>query len=384
MGKMIYLDHAATTPVDPEVLRKMIPYFTEHFGNPSSAHPCGRHTAKVVSDARRDLSRMIGCSDSEIVFTAGASESNNLAIKGVAECYEEKRHFITSSFEHKASLNAMRRIEEWGHEVTYVDPRPDGIIDPRDVEEAMRPGETVLVSIMHVNNEIGTIQPIDDIGEICHRYGALFHTDATQSFCKLPLSCSENYDLISFSAHKFYGPKGVGGLYVNEGIELSCQIDGGSQESGLRAGTTNVPGIVGMVEAAKKMQPHIEDNLKKLKHLERVFLDAVRSNIPMSYVQGNANMKAPWIQNICFFEVDGATLRDLLGREGICVSRSSACATSGEPSHVLESIGLHEQLHPGAIRFSFGAHTTEAELLEAAKTTENLVRRLRGGRVRVG
>jgi len=379
---MIYLDYAATTPVDTEVLNEMLPFFTEHFGNPSSAHPCGQRSAKAVEEARQTISSAIGCSRAELVFTGGASEANNLAIKGIAEFYEDRKHFITSSFEHKAALNAMKKLREWGHEVTFIDPQPDGVINPRDVEEAMRPGETVLCSIMHVNNEIGTIQPIDDIGEICHHYGALFHTDATQSFCKIPLSCNENFDMVSFSAHKFHGPKGVGGLYVHEDIELTCQIDGGSQESGVRAGTSNVPGIVGMAAAAKKLHPNIEQNFRKLEHLERIFLESVKRSIPMSYVQGNSRMKVPWIQNVCFYEVDGGALREHLGKAGVCVSRSSACATSGEASHVLESIGLRKDMMPGAIRFSFGPETAEDEVLEAVDITAQLVRRLRSGAIR--
>ena len=374
---MIYLDYAATTPMDEEVLQAMLPFFVKFFGNPSSKHPCGQDAAKAVKRARGILSVLIGCKPKEIVFTGGASEANNLAIKGVAECYDEPKHFITSSFEHKATLQAMKKVESWGHKVTFVDPQDDGVINPKAIEEAITP-DTVLCSIMHVNNEIGTIQPIDDIADICRNNDILFHTDATQSFGKMPIDV-HNIDFLSLSAHKFYGPKGVGALYVSEDAHLTCQIDGGSQEGGLRAGTQNVPGIIGLATAAKMAFAEMRSNWEHQKELEQAFLKEVFDTTPMSYIQGNREFKVPWITNICFYEADGEKVRDQLGDRGYCVSRTSACALSGAASHVLEAIKTRGELLEGAIRFSFGRPTTKQQVIDAAKETSCIVAGLRKG-----
>ena len=309
----------------------------------------------------------------EIVFTSGASEANNLAIKGLAECFDEPKHFITTSIEHKAALNAMRDLQEWEHRVTVVPPGRDGIVDPRDIEEAIS-DDTVMVSCMLVNNEIGTIQPIDDIGDMCKSRGIGFHTDATQGFGKLPIRVGSNIDMLSLSAHKFYGPKGIGALYVGNdlGLTLKCQISGGSQEMGLRAGTLNVPGIVGMAEAARLACANMGPEWDRLKHLESVFLTRLRKTIPMMYVQGNEDYKVPWINNICFYGV-----RDELGRREICVSRTSACAKSGDKSHVLEAIGTPEALQDGAVRVSFGLRTTQERVCIAADALHDVVSSIR-------
>lgn len=375
---MIYLDYAATTPVDDRALEAMIPYFCEVFSNPSSKHSCGRKAAKAVEDSRKTLAGLLGASSpSEIVFTAGASEANNLAIKGLAECYEEPKHFIVSSFEHKCALNAMKCIQEWGHQVTFIAPKHDGVIDPRDVADAIR-DNTVLCSVMLVNNEIGTIQPIDDIADICHARGVLFHTDATQGFGKLPVRVS-NIDMLSLSAHKFYGPKGIGALYVSSEIPLRCQVSGGSQENGLRAGTLNVPGIVGMAKAAQVSCARMDEYYKKMRHFEELFLGLIRNNIPMVYLQGSEQSKVPWICNICFYDADAGRIRDMLGEREICVSRSSACAKdTDQASHVLEAIGTDAALLGGAVRFSFGARTTDERIRTAAHATAEIVAKLRG------
>jgi cysteine desulfurase len=375
---MIYLDYAATTPTDEEVLRAMMPFFTRIFGNPSSKHPCGEDASRAVKRARGILSALIGCKPKEIVFTGGASEANNLAIKGVAECYDDPKHFITSSFEHKATLQAMKKVEGWGHKVTFVDPQKDGIINPKSIEDAITQ-DTVLCSIMHVNNEIGTIQPIDDIADICRNNDILFHTDATQSFGKMPIDI-HGIDFMSLSAHKLYGPKGIGALYVSEDAHLTCQIDGGSQEGGLRAGTQNVPGIVGLAEAAKIAFSEMRENWEKQKELESAFIKQVFNTIPMSYIQGNQEFKVPWITNICFYEANGEKIRDLLGDRGYCVSRTSACALSNAASHVLEAIKTRPELMDGAIRFSFGRPTTNQQVIDAAKETACIVEGLREGK----
>lgn len=374
---LTYLDYAATTPVDSQVLEAMIPYFCEVFSNPSSKHTCGRAAAKAVSDSRKTMADLLGArSPDEIVFTSGASEANNLAIKGLAECFDEPRHFITTSIEHKAALNAMKDLQEWDHRVTFVSPREDGVVHPQDILDAIA-DDTVMVSCMLVNNEIGTIQPIDDIGDICRSHGIAFHTDATQGFGKLPVRVGSNVDMLSLSAHKFYGPKGVGALYVADELTLKCQISGGSQEKDLRAGTLNVPGIVGMAEAAKISCGRMREEWERLKALETLFLGLVRKTIPMSYLQGNYEHKVPWINNICFYNADAGRIRDELGKREICVSRTSACSRSGAQSHVLEAIGTNEALRSGAVRFSFGSRTNEDRIRHAAAELKDVVAKIR-------
>jgi len=374
---MIYLDYAATTPAYDEVVKAMIPYFCEVFSNPSSKHACGRKAAKAVSDSRKTMADLLGARDpSEIVFTSGASEANNLAIKGFAERFEDLRHFITTSIEHKATLQAMADLEEWGHRVTIVPPGRDGIIDPQDIVDAIE-DDTVLISCMLVNNEIGTIQPIDDIGDICHERGIAFHCDATQGFGKIPLRVGSNIDMLSISAHKFYGPKGIGALYVADELDIKCQIAGGSQENGLRSGTLNVPGIVGMAEAARVSCGKMRAEWERLKGLEELFLGLVHKTIPMAYLQGNPDAKVPWINNICFYGADSGRIRDELGKREICVSRTSACAKSGAKSHVLEAIGTNEAIVSGAVRFSLGSRTTEEKIRTAAAALKEVVAMLR-------
>ena len=374
---MLYLDYAATTPVAPEVFRAMEPYFCKIFANPSSKHTCGKLATKAVKDSRELLAALIGAQPDEIIFTSGASEANNLAIKGTAESLDEPAHFITSAFEHKAALNAMKDLQQWGHSLTIVKPRKDGVIHPEDVAKAIRP-DTVLCSIMHVNNEIGTIQPIDDIGDICQARNVKFHTDATQSFGKMPVRAQSNIDMISISAHKFYGPKGIGALYCKKNNSIKCQISGGSQEGGLRAGTTNVPGIVGMAAAAKFSISNMKKEWDRLSELEKSFVDLIRNEIPMAYIQGNPEYKVPWITNVCFFRADADKIRNELGEREICVSKSSACSKSGDPSHVLEAIGTPEALQSGAIRYSFGHPTKLSDVKLAAKETTCIVAGLRG------
>jgi len=374
---LIYLDYAATTPVDDRVLEAMIPYFCDIFSNPSSKHSCGKKAALAVQESRRMMAELLGArSPSEIVFTSGASEANNLAIKGLAENLDEPRHFITTALEHKAALNAVKDLGEWGHRVTIIKPNKDGIIDPSDIADAIE-DDTVLVSCMLVNNEIGTVQPVDDIGDICQARGVAFHCDATQGFGKLPIRVGSNIDMLSLSAHKFYGPKGIGALYVADEINLKCQISGGSQENGIRSGTLNVPGIVGMAMAAKLACSEMRQSYQKLKKFEGFFLDLVRRTIPMSYLQGSYENKVPWINNICFVGADAGRIRDELGKREICVSRTSACSKSGDKSHVLEAIGTHDALQAGAIRFSFGSRTTEEKLKIAATELRDIVSKIR-------
>ena len=270
----------------------------------------------------------------------------------------------------------MKDLEEWGHRVTIVDPGSDGIVNPQDILAEIS-DDTVLVSCMLVNNEIGTIQPIDDIGDICRAHGIAFHCDATQGFGKLPVRVGSNIDMLSLSAHKFYGPKGVGALYVASEVDIKCQISGGSQENGIRSGTLNVPGIVGMAEAAKISCGRIAEEMNRLRGLEQIFLKQIRKTIPMAWLQGNPANKVPWINNICFNGADAGRIRDELGKREICVSRTSACAKSGAASHVLKAIGTNEALVSGAVRFSFGSRTTEKKIRTAAAELRDVVARIR-------
>lgn len=379
---MLYFDYAATTYVDPRVLEQMNPYFEQYFANPSAKHKCGKKVQDAVDSSRSMLADLMGALPDEIVFTAGASESNNLAIKGVAECFETPRHFITTKFEHKSALEAFKQLCQWGHSVSFVSPGPHGVIDPQSIERAIIPGKTALCSIMHVNNEIGTIQPIHEIARICRENNILFHTDATQSFGKLAVKATPDIDFISISAHKFYGPPGVGALYIAKDIKVTCQIAGGSQENGLRAGTLNVPGIVGIAQAAKLAISHLKDEYDRLKSLEQQFLTGINLNIPMAFLQGDQAHKVPWINNICFHGVDGNKLRDELGNQDICVSMTSACAKSTQsPSHVLASIGTDSRLSGGAIRFSFGRRTTPEKIKTLIKETTRIVSEIRNGNI---
>lgn len=373
---MKYLDYAATTPCDPQVIEAMLPYFGEHFGNPNSKHAAGEAARDTVERSRASIAEHIGQRPEEIIFTSGATEANNLAIKGVAECHDDVMHFITSEIEHKAVLEAMRCLTEWGHKVSYIEPRHDGLIDPRDIEEEIREN-TVLCSIHHVNNEIGVIQPIQAMGDICHQYGIIFHTDATQSFGKMPMNMGEDIDMMSASAHKFYGPKGVGFLFCAEDVPLRCQLSGGSQESGLRGGTTNTPGIVGMAKALEIACPQIESFWDHTEALEQAFIEALRRNVPLCYVQGNTNQKVPWITNVSFYGVDGGKLREYLSERGFCVSRSSACAVSDGASHVLKSIDVRPELEHNAVRFSFGRETSLNDVLECAEAVRDGCNELR-------
>jgi cysteine desulfurase len=374
---VIYLDYAATTPVDGRVLEAMIPYFCEIFANPSSKHACGRKAARAVIDARKQVAKLIGATPGEIIFTGGASEATNLAIKGIADQHDEPVHFITSAFEHKATLSALEDMEELGHEVTLINPDKTGVIPAWAVEEAIQ-DNTVLISLIHVNNEIGTIQPIEEIGEIARENEILFHVDATQSFGKMPIDVNAwGIDLLSLSAHKVYGPKGVGALFVSDGIPLQSQISGGSQEGGIRAGTLNVPGIVGLGTAAKIAGAEMEEEWNRLEGLELGFIQLVQDRIGDVYLQGAHEHKVPWITNICFDGLDGGALRDALGAAGICVSRSSACAKSNSASHVLESIQCPKELSECAIRFSFGRKTTKERLQTTLETLEDIVMRMR-------
>jgi cysteine desulfurase len=376
----IYLDNNATTPMDPRVLEAMIPYFTEKFGNAASRnHPFGWVAEEAVDYAREQISKLIGCSEKEIIFTSGATESNNLAIKGVFEMYQSKgNHIITLTTEHKAILDTCHHLEKQGAEVTYLDVQPDGMVDLAKLEAAITP-KTILISIMYGNNEIGVVQEIKKISAIARKHGVLFHTDATQAVGKIPVNVeTDGIDLMSFSGHKMYGPKGIGALYVrrkNPRVKVTAQMDGGGHERGMRSGTLNVPGIVGLGKAAEIAMLDMEKDAIRLSAL-RDKLEAALSTLEESYVNGNKEHRLPHTTNISFKYVEGEGL--MMAMKDLAVSSGSACTSASlEPSYVLKSLGLNDDLAHSSIRFGLGRFTTDEEVDYAIEITKNAVNKLR-------
>ena len=373
----IYLDYAATAPVLPEVLDEMLPFFVSRYGNPSGIHGSGREARKAVEQARRQVAGALNAECDEICFTSGGSESDNLAIKGTAFALRNRGdHLITSRIEHPAVLSTCRWLEKQGFRVTYLPVDSLGTVSPESVREAIRP-ETTLVSIMTANNEIGTLEPVREIGEICHEAGVVFHTDAVQAVGLIPVDAKELHaDLISISAHKFHGPKGAGALYIRKGTRLDPVIHGGSQERGMRAGTENVPGIVGMGKAISMVtaeMPSVTERIRKLRdELEKLITErvqGVRRN-------GDPERRLPNNCHLSFSGIDSEAL--LLDLAGICVSGGSACtAGSTEPSHVLQAVGLEEDLLKGSIRFTLGRETTPEEIRKTAQVLPEIVDDLR-------
>jgi cysteine desulfurase len=344
----IYLDYHATTPMDERVLEAMLPYFREHFGNAASRnHAFGWVAEEAVEKARKQIASLINANPKEIVFTSGATESNNLAIKGVAEMYAEKgNHIITAATEHKAVLDTCKRLEKRGCRVTYLPVRPDGLIDLDQLRDSIT-DKTILVSIMYGNNEIGTIQDIRTIGQICHEKGVLFHTDATQAVGKIPVDViADNIDLLSCTAHKMYGPKGVGALYVrrkNPRVQLTAQMDGGGHERGMRSGTLNVPGIVGFGKAAELCQQLMPEEMPRLQRLRDKLKDGILAELDEVYINGTMERRLPHNLNMSFAYVEGESL--LMGINDIAVSSGSACTSATlEPSYVLKALGAGDDL----------------------------------------
>ena len=379
----IYLDYAATAPVLPEVLDAMLPFFVSAYGNPSGIHANGRETRKAVELARRRTAGVLGAESREICFTSGGSESNNLAIQGTAFAMRGKgNHIITSQIEHHSVLNTCRWLEKQGFRVTYLPVDADGTVNPENVRDAIRP-ETILVSIMTANNEIGTVQPVAQIGEICREKGVAFHTDAVQAVGMLRTDVREmNADLVSLSAHKFHGPKGTGALYIRKGTRLDPLIHGGSQERGLRAGTENVPGIVGLGKAIETAEAEREENAARIRGLRKVLTDRILQNIPGARMNGHPEHRLP---GNCHFSFPGTESEALLLRldlAGISASGGSAC-TSGsvEPRHVLQAIGLKDEMLHSSIRLTIGRETTLKEIEKTAQIMTEIVedlRKLRG------
>jgi cysteine desulfurase len=380
MNIPIYLDNNATTPMDPRVLEAMLPYFNEKFGNAASRnHPFGWVAEEGVDYAREQVAKLIGATEKEIIFTSGATESDNLAIKGVFEMYKEKgNHIITAVTEHKAVLDACKHVEKLGGRVTYLPVKEDGLVDLAELEAAMS-SETILVSIMYGNNEIGVIQPVKEIAAIAHKYGALFMTDATQAVGKIPVNViADGIDLLALSAHKMYGPKGVGALYVRRKgprVKVTAQMDGGGHERGMRSGTLNVPGIVGLGKACELAGLEMESEAKRLSAL-RDKLQSALTVLEESYVNGNVEHRLPHVANISFKYVEGEGL--MMAMKDLAVSSGSACTSASlEPSYVLKSLGLSDDLAHSSIRFGLGRFTTEEEVDYAIEVTKKSVNHLR-------
>ena len=377
--RSVYMDHSATTPVKPEVVQAMLPYFTEIYGNASSVHAFGLEARKGVMSARQTIADFIGAHADELYFTAGGTESDNWAIRGVAYANKAKgNHIITTTIEHHAVLHVCEMLEKEGFEVTYLKTDADGLISLKDLEAAIRPN-TTLISIMAVNNEIGTIQPIEEIGHIAKKHGVLFHTDAVQALGKIELDVNkQNIDLMSFSAHKLYGPKGIGALYVRKSVRIKNLMDGGAQEKKRRPGTENVPGIIGFGKAVELAAEGFEENNARLIRLRDKMIAGIEATIPYIRLNGHRTKRHPGNVNFCFEFIEGESLLLSLDLVGVAASSGSAC-TSGslDPSHVLMAIGLTHEIAHGSLRLSLGEFTTDEDVDYVIEQLKPIVERLR-------
>ena len=379
MSDLIYLDHAATTAVHPDVLKEMLPYFTDKFGNPSSVYGFAANNKNKLTEARETIAGALGAKPEEIYFTAGGSESDNWALKCTAEAYGvHGGHIITTKIEHHAILHTCKYLENRGYDVTYLDVDENGLIDLNTLEAAIRP-DTFLISIMFANNEIGTIEPIKEIGEIAHRHGILFHTDAVQAFGQIPIHVDEmSIDMLSASGHKFNGPKGIGFLYIKKGLKLKSFIHGGQQERGRRAGTENVPGIVGIAKACEIAMTEMEERMKKETELRDYLIERILKEIPYTRLNGHSRKRLPNNVNISFQFVEGESILIMLDMAGICASSGSAC-TSGsvDPSHVLLAIGLPHEIAHGSLRLTLGYENTKEEMDTVVDNLKRIITNLR-------
>jgi len=377
----IYLDNNATTPMDPRVLEAMTPYFLEHYGNAASRnHPFGWEAEEAVDYAREQVAKLIGADPKEIIFTSGATEGDNLGVKGIYEMYASKgNHIITATTEHKAVLDTCKHIEKSGGEVTYLQVQPDGLIDLKDLEAAIKP-TTILIAIMYANNEIGVVMPIKEISAIARKHGVLLFTDATQAVGKIPVDVNKDgIDLMAFSAHKMYGPKGVGALYVrrkNPRVKVTAQMDGGGHERGMRSGTLNVPGIVGFGKACEICMLDMEEDTKRISKM-RDHLETELLKLEEAYVNGSREHRLPHVANISFKHVEGEGL--LMGfNKNIALSSGSACTSASlEPSYVLKALGLGDDLAHSSLRFGLGRFTTEEQIEYTIKAISETVLKLR-------
>jgi len=375
--RRIYMDNAATTATRPEVLEAMLPYFTQNYGNPSSIHAFGRDARRAIENARKQVAAALGCEPREVYFTAGGSESDNWAIRCALQ-NKQGKHIITSAIEHHAVLHTCEYMEKQGYEVTYLPVDEYGIVSVEDVKKAIRP-DTALITIMAANNEIGTIQPIAEIGKIAKEAGILFHTDAVQAVGAVPIDVKKwNVDMLSLSGHKFHAPKGVGALYVRKGIRITNLIYGGAQERGLRAGTENLPGIVGLGKAIELAVAEIPEYTERLTKLRDKLIDGILASIPDVQLNGHRTQRLPGNVNVSVRYVEGEALLMRLDLAGIAASSGSAC-TSGslDPSHVLLAIGLPHEIAHGSLRLSLGNDTTEADVDYVLATLPNIVTTLR-------
>ena len=379
MGKLLYLDNAATTKTAPEVVDAMLPYFTEHYGNPSSVYSFSSGNKEMISKQREAIADTLGASANEIYFTAGGSESDNWALKATAEAYAGKgNHIITTKIEHHAILHTAQYLEKRGFEVTYVDVDEDGKVKLDELKAAIRP-TTILISVMFANNEIGTIQPIKEIGEIAKEHGILFHTDAVQAYGQLPINVDEcHIDMLSASGHKFNGPKGIGFLYIRKGVKIRSFVHGGAQERKRRAGTENVPGIVGIGTAAKRAANTREERVAKETEVRDYLIDRVLKEIPYCRLNGHRTDRLPNNANFSFRFVEGESLLIKLDMKGICASSGSAC-TSGslDPSHVLLAIGLPHEIAHGSLRLTINEEITKEDIDYVVDNLKEIVAHLR-------
>lgn len=376
---MIYLDNAATTKTAPEVVEAMLPYFTENYGNPSTIYSLGSTSKKAVNEARRTIADAIGAKQEEIYFTAGGSESDNWALKATAEAYASKgKHIITTKIEHHAILHTCEYLEKRGFEITYLNVDRDGLIDLEELKAAIRP-DTILISVMFANNEIGTIEPIEEIGAIAKERNVLFHTDAVQAFGQVPIDVDKlHIDMLSASGHKLNGPKGIGFLYIRSGLKLRSFIHGGSQERSRRAGTENVPGIVGLGKAVERALRIMDEKTRHEIELRDYLIERVEKEIPYCWVNGHRTKRLPGNVNFSFLYIEGESMLIMLDMKGICASSGSAC-TSGslDPSHVLLAIGLkHEEAH-GSLRLTLSEENTKEQMDFVVDNLKQIVARLR-------
>ena len=379
MNKLIYLDNAATTKTAPEVVEAMLPYFTEHFGNPSSIYSFAAGNKEVITSQREIIAKALGAKTNEIYFTAGGSESDNWALKATAEAYKDKgNHIITTKIEHHAILHTAEYLEKKGFEVTYLDVDEDGVVKLDELKAAIKP-TTILISVMYANNEIGTIQPIKEIGKIAKEHGILFHTDAVQAFGQVPINVEEcNIDMLSASGHKLNGPKGIGFLYIRKGVKSRSFVHGGGQERKRRAGTENVPGIVGIGKATEKAIQTMQNRTSKEVELRDYLIGRVLEEIPYTKLNGHPEKRLPNNANFSFRFIEGESLLIMLDMKGICASSGSAC-TSGslDPSHVLLAIGLPHEITHGSLRLTLSDETTKEDIDYVIECLKEIVANLR-------
>ena len=375
----IYLDNSATTKLDKEVLKEMLPYLQENYGNPSSVYRIGRENKAIIEDARKQVAKVLNANTEEIYFTSGGSESDNMALKGVAFANQDKgRHIITSKIEHPAVLDTCKELERHGFEITYINVDKNGIVDLKQLETSIRE-DTILISIMFANNEIGTIEPIKNIGRIANQYNILFHTDSVQAIGNIKIDVKElGIDLLSLSAHKFYGPKGIGALYVRDGINFRKYLNGGHQERNKRAGTENVAGIVGLGKAITLAYNNFEDKNKYLYNLRTYLINEIKNNIPDIRINGDIEKRLQGNINISVNGVEADNILTELDKRGIFISTGSACTTGSiESSHVLKAIGLSDTEAHSSIRISLGKYNTKDELKHFSKELKEIIENLR-------